>query len=719
MASSTSQPSCSALAGTEPEAALLELFEGLPPVIWQTVEDLGVRYCSDFALWASSGEFCQELSERLGPRFPVDSAMTLAHVWVRARRIAQQRRDELVTSLVALRQPSVGVTPKRRQPPAEPPSTSVPGKVRRMLVTGLPVSGAPVLTAAAASDPWAKEEALKATKLDQLFKIILEDVIDLAELGQSWDSLADPAKLQSFKETIMASSSRLSGARLGALVSSFKRWKRFCQVKTYDVRSPTPLMVAEFLQEVAVGGPTAAASMHATLKWYASAFGAHFHVDHYVVRPYRFHAVTHTGRQAPELEPWEFINLCLLMTQARGTHKVLLAFMVMAAVGCIRYEHFQRSSLVEKHTKYLEFRCCQGKSRKRGARPSYAWALPQVVFQGQSLMSTLWDFYQHELPDTTFLFPATQLAPDDLWELTELTPFVPNRKMSRSRFLEYFRGALMSGGTETELAQTSTYNRLRRFLPTLANTMELSTLELQAIGSWMEIPEGGGRDPQRQKGKAALSMGLHYASSKVLRSAQVKQRCVDRLLHLFYRKRGELALTEKGLLCRDAWTWQEFAASHQLVPEEVVPPPLDVEELRKAEVELPVTEAAVEQPVPAESVPPAEGDGYSSSSVDSDSTSSSASDESAAGEDLVGVMPDDTAAADMAWMQQGKKLHVIREECDGRPAPWCRDMPFRQDPALRGQGFTMTSREEFCQRCLARMPRGMYVSLAEHCGWMA
>ena len=90
------------------------------------------------------------------------------------------------------------------------------------------------------------------------------------------------------------------------------------------------------------------------------------------------------------------------------------------------------------------------------------------------MLSTLWDFYYHELPDT-FRFPATQLAPDDLWELTEHTPFVTNRKMSRSRFLEYFRGALMTG-TEAEQAQTATYNRLRRFLPTLANTMQL--------GSW-------------------------------------------------------------------------------------------------------------------------------------------------------------------------------------------------------------------------------------------
>ena len=71
---------------------------------------------------------------------------------------------------------------------------------------------------------------------------------------------------------------------------------------------------------------------------------------------------------------------------------------------------------------------------------------------------------------------------------------------SRSRFLEYFRGALMMAGTEAEQAQTATYNRLRRFLPTLANPMQLSTLELQAIGSWKfrkaDVTRSAGRTRQ-------------------------------------------------------------------------------------------------------------------------------------------------------------------------------------------------------------------------------
>ena len=151
-------------------------------------------------------------------------------------------------------------------------------------------------------------------------------------------------------------------------------------------------------------------------------------------------------------------------------------------------------------------------------------------------------------------------------EITEATCFATNRKMSRARYLEILRGALLMAGTEVEKAKTSTFNRLRRCLPTLANTLELSTLELQAVGSWTEIPQGGGRDPQLKKDQAVIPMGLHYAAAKVLRSAQVKQRCVDRLMTLFNYKRPELALNSEGLLCRDSWTWPEVAAPTPSLP---------------------------------------------------------------------------------------------------------------------------------------------------------
>lgn len=211
-------------------------------------------------------------------------------------------------------------------------------------------------------------------------------------------------------------------------------------------------------------------------------------------------------------------------------------------------------------------------------------------------------------------------------------------------------------------------------------------------------------------------MGVHYAGSRVLRSLQVKQRCVDRLMALYQRKRGELALNEKGFLYRDSWQWAEVAALHQSCPEEMTPL-AQTESLGEIEVEPGALEG-VEAPSDKGAEEPPKDEKEPSSSDTSTDESSSASDESADGHDLCGVLADGTAPEEFSWMRQGKKLHLVREEVEGRAVPWCRDFAFQQDPAERGRGFTLTPRVDFCQRCLGRVPRGLYLALAEHCQWL-
>lgn len=273
----------------------------------------------------------------------------------------------------------------------------------------------------------------------------------------------------------------------------------------------------------------------------------------------------------------------------------------------------------------------------------------------------------------------------------------------------------------------------------MANIMNLPDMDMQAIGSWTEIPEGGGRDPAMAKPRASMPMGIHYASAKLLRSLQVKQRCIDRLMELYQKKQPELALTEKGLLVPNALSWQELAALRRHFPDqpasykgELVPDePKDGDALGAPPVE---DEAPAPLPLPAEPVDPAtDAVDYSAddepepppdappvpSPSTSDDDSSSASDCAAEGEDLVGVLAEATAAEGMVWFRQGKKIHVAAEEGeDRRRVPWCRESPFAQEPSERGVGFTMICQDQLCQRCRARMPRGIYSALAEHCGWV-
>lgn len=100
----------------------------------------------------------------------------------------------------------------------------------------------------------------------------------------------------------------------------------------------------------------------------------------------------------------------------------------------------------------------------------------------------------------------------------------------------------------------------------------------------------------------------------------------------------------------------------------------------------------------------------------SSSTSPSASDESAVGEELVGIIPDDISTS-LPWFQQGAKVHVLRtDNLQGRHLPWCRESPFHQDPQRVGEGVATLEKEKMCQRCLSRMPRSLYAALAEECG---
>ena len=509
------------------EPALRHVVRDLAPEVQGALASLGLETTGDFHhFWPSAQQCYEELESILGQKLDAQEAIRVAVAWTNARRASQNATVALSVEVARERLSSVGGPPRSvvvtpESVPVAPPSN----KVRRLTPTGLAAPlHAPLVTYAAQQDPHAKEDAVKQAKLDKLFTLVVEYVVDLEELQMSPAKLGDPMELQRFKQALMTGASRLSGQRLGALAAALRRWLRFCSTRDIDAKKPSPLALAEFLREVSAGGPTAASSMHASLRWFADNFGAAFAMDHWSVKHFRFHAVHHTGKQAPELEPWEFINLALLMAKVQGSHKLLVAFLLMVATGCIRFEHVQRSRLVSIHGSWLEFECSQGKARKQGARPGYRWGLPQVTMNGHHMTKVIQEFFNHEFPkDHTFLMPALELNAEDLWEVTEATAFITNKAMSRARFLEVMRGALVQVGVDFTQAQSATYNKLRRFLPTMANVMELPDLDLQSVGNWTELPSGGGRDPSSKKPKGSMLMGVRYAGSRVLRSLQVSR----------------------------------------------------------------------------------------------------------------------------------------------------------------------------------------------------
>ena len=109
-----------------------------------------------------------------------------------------------------------------------------------MITTGS-LPSPPVFSQAAESDPHSTEKANKERKVDALFHILLEDVLNMQELGLDLEHIQDPAVVQQLKETVMAQPSQLSPTRLGALASSFRRWRRYALAHQCSIRKPTPL----------------------------------------------------------------------------------------------------------------------------------------------------------------------------------------------------------------------------------------------------------------------------------------------------------------------------------------------------------------------------------------------------------------------------------------------------------------------------------------------
>ena len=348
------------------EGMLQELLVDRPINLLNHLVDLGVQTCEDVhSLWPTGGALLEELEGRHGS-VSAEEGFTIVSFWTLASQRAQASQRKHLREICIHRQSAVSTSA-----PAKPegPSQQAARPVRRLLETG-EVREPPLLMSLAARDPYVKEQAAKMAKTQTLFELLIQDFLDLEELGVSRTQLQDAARMQLLKESVMPAADRLSVHRLGALASTLRRWREFALRLGFDVRQPTPLQLSTFLKEVARGGPTAASAMFHALNWFRSQFGVQFPLDHWMVRGYKLLPVGHTSQQKLELQPWEFINMILKLRQSSGTNTLVLAFMLWAAVSCIRFEHIQRSKFDHLAANALFFTCSQGKARRQGARPA-------------------------------------------------------------------------------------------------------------------------------------------------------------------------------------------------------------------------------------------------------------------------------------------------------------------------------------------------------------
>ena len=359
------------------------------------------------------------------------------------------------------------------------------------------------------------------------------------------------------------------------------------------------------------------------------------------------------------------------------------------------------------------------------------------------VLLSLQRFYLEEMVSTTFLVPALMLNSADLYAVTNATALRVDKPMSRGKFLELLRGNMVSVGVPVGDTPAVKYNRLRRFCPTMANLFGLSREDCQAVGNWQDIPQGGG--PQRFS-KAAQDMSVRYSGSKALRSLQVKRFCIRRLFWLWAKEGGRVARVP-GPACSSpscagcprcfvkpgAWCWEHVSTAHLKHPMDVgklLKDPNNVTwEAPRGSVGSAKPSKVVDPLLPVDSnAPPSSPTDMPSPSerpsptspVDDAASSESASDQSADHSDLEDVFVDMEDINEVAWFQQGKKVHLVcgDDPSEDFPTPVCKDSPYAAPPRARGLGLTGVQESSLCERCVARSSRQLYAMLATNFGWM-
>ena len=116
-----------------------------------------------------------------------------------------------------------------------------------------------------------------------------------------------------------------------------------------------------------------------------------------------------------------------MLAHSQGAALFMLRLVLLSAVACVRFAHFERSGINDWGGELIIGACKKGKARVRGARPGYGWAVPRVVNDIDvfgPLQSTL-----SELPETTGLFPDVLLATNTLSQSSAITSSpLPSRK---------------------------------------------------------------------------------------------------------------------------------------------------------------------------------------------------------------------------------------------------------------------------------------------------
>ena len=311
-----------------------------------------------------------------------------------------------------------------------------------------------------------------------------------------------------------------------------------------------PLDLAQYLDMETAKGATLGTARLASLRWLRIRFGFPFPVEDAVVVDFASAPVAHSVSQATAISPAIFFNVIALVNAVglECAHEPLLV--LFWAMACVRRLHLSKSKLVDGAEGFIMGVCSQGKSKVKGVRPPFTWAVPRL-----SCLPHCFDFLEdlaQRMGHPSFVIPARVALLG-----TPARRWLP-QAMGHTMTLRILRRVLGAAGVQGSEVEKLSYNSLRRFVPTLGQVFVLSQPECQAIGNWVDDPTRG------PDAAAAQSMSVHYGDAKAITSGNAKAKALKKLFKVASKQEGVQAILAGGsqLLDLGDLTWEILGKSH-------------------------------------------------------------------------------------------------------------------------------------------------------------
>jgi hypothetical protein len=278
--------------------------------------------------------------------------------------------------------------------------------------------------------------------------------------------------------------------------------------------------------------------------------------------------------------------------------------------------------------------------------------------------------------------------------------------MAQSKFLELMRGVLVRAGMLPGDAAITTYNTLRRFLPTAGDTLAFSDSEMQSISNWTDLPQSKSTgDGVQRKGNQLTSR--IYAADKVTSAAlnRFKAIIACQAAASAVRKAAGSVKVDRGSI-----TWDNIRlVRHKLEDFAVLADggyPGASENFEDNNLEEFLEEMSSDKKNMESEVKESVEDGFTRDDISSDSGGTSEPNSSEAGSEEEETWRDQSQWPTPFSVRGGVKWHLQLFLGEAGSIPYCRSSPFKtyrhQD---KEELMDKIISSEVCERCWKKAPK--------------